>query len=90
MKTEAVVKIDEATVQKFLWKTIRCRYEIPRIIISDNGTQFHSQKIRDWCESMAIQQKIVSVTHPQANGQVEVINRTMSEGIKKRLEGSKG
>lgn len=44
--------------------------------------------MRDWCKSMAIQQKFVSVAQPQANGQVEVTNRTKSEGIKKRLEGS--
>lgn len=32
----------------------------------------------------------MSVAHPQANGQVEVTNRTIPEGIKKRLNGSKG
>lgn len=30
------------------------------------------------------------MAHPQANGQMEVTNRTMFEGIKKRLEGSTG
>lgn len=39
---------------------------------------------------MAIRQKFVLVDHPQANGQVEVTNRTMFELIKKILEGSKG
>lgn len=40
VEVEAMVKIDEATIQKFLWKNICCRYGILRIIISDNGTQF--------------------------------------------------
>lgn len=80
-----MAKIGEATIQKFLWKNICCRYRIPKIIISNNGTQFLSQMIRDWCKSMTIQQRFVSVAHPQANGYVESTNRFMSEGIKKRL-----
>lgn len=39
---------------------------------------------------MSIQHRFVSVAYPQANAQVEVTNRTISEGIKKRLNGSKG
>lgn len=39
---------------------------------------------------MGIGQRFVSVAHPQANGQVEVTNHTISKGIKKRLNGSKG
>lgn len=46
--------------------------------------------IRDWCKIITIQQRLISVAHPQANGYVEITNKTMSEGIKKRLEGSKG
>lgn len=33
VEAEAVVKIDEATIQNFLWKNICCRYGIPKIII---------------------------------------------------------
>lgn len=39
---------------------------------------------------MRITQRFTSVAHPQANGQVEVTNRTIVEGIKKRLEQAKG
>lgn len=45
VKAEAVVKIDDATVQKFLWKNICCQYGILWILISDNGTQFTGQRI---------------------------------------------
>lgn len=88
VEAEVVVKIDEDTIHKFLWRNICCR--IPRIIISDNDNQFTGERIQDWCENMTIQQRFVSVAHPQANGQVEDTNRTLSEGIKKRLRGSKG
>ncbi|XP_057779872.1 uncharacterized protein LOC130998469 [Salvia miltiorrhiza] len=39
---------------------------------------------------MDITQRFVSVAHPQANGQVELANRTICKGIKKRLERSNG
>lgn len=37
VEAETVVKIDEGIIQKFLWRNICCRYEIPRIIVSNNG-----------------------------------------------------
>lgn len=39
---------------------------------------------------MKIEQRFVAVAHPQANGQVEVTNRTLVAGIKARLEKAKG
>ncbi|XP_057785571.1 uncharacterized protein LOC131003111 [Salvia miltiorrhiza] len=90
VEAEAVGKIDEVTVERFIWRNICCRFGVPRIIISDNGTQFTGQRIADFCDRMDITQRFVSVAHPQANGQVELANRTICEGIKKRLTQSKG
>ncbi|XP_057808690.1 uncharacterized protein LOC131023162 [Salvia miltiorrhiza] len=90
VEAEAVSKIDEGTVERFIWRNICCRYGVPRIIVSDNGTQFTGQKIADFCDRMDIMQHFVSLAHPQANGQVELANRTICEGIKKWLNQSRG
>ncbi|XP_057808633.1 uncharacterized protein LOC131023106 [Salvia miltiorrhiza] len=79
VEAEAVTRVDEATVEKFIWKNICCRYGVPRVLISDNGAQFTSQRIEDFCSRMDIEQRFVSVAHLQANGQVELANRTISE-----------
>ncbi|XP_057790863.1 uncharacterized protein LOC131007973 [Salvia miltiorrhiza] len=66
IEAEAITKIDDSTVEKFLWKNICCRYGVPRILVSDNGTQFTSKRIEDFCSRMDVTQKFMSVAHPQA------------------------
>ncbi|KAL0303436.1 UNVERIFIED_CONTAM: hypothetical protein Sradi_6211700 [Sesamum radiatum] len=44
------------------------------------------RKIQEWCQGMRIKQRFTTVAHPQANGQVEVTNRILVQGIKRRLE----
>ncbi|XP_057791067.1 uncharacterized protein LOC131008192 [Salvia miltiorrhiza] len=90
VEAEAVAKIDEVTVERFIWRNICCRFGVPRIIVSNNGTQFTRQRIADFCDRMDITQRFVSVAHPQENVQVEMANRSICEGIKKRLNQSKG
>ncbi|KAL7596419.1 hypothetical protein Lser_V15G27641 [Lactuca serriola] len=75
---------------KFVWKNIMTRFGTPKILISDNGLQFAENPFKEWCASKGINQRFTSVTHPQANGQKEVSNRTIVNGIKKRLGKAKG
>ena len=42
VKVEALSTITEARIQNFAWKNIVCKFDIPRMIISDNGRQFNS------------------------------------------------
>ncbi|KAL0386046.1 UNVERIFIED_CONTAM: hypothetical protein Sradi_2998900 [Sesamum radiatum] len=58
----------------------------PREITSDNGHQFQGQRIQKWCQGLHIRQRFTTVAHPQANGQVEVTNHILIQGIKRRLE----
>ncbi|CAA0820095.1 Unknown protein, partial [Striga hermonthica] len=65
-------------------------FGVPKVLVSDNGTQFNGKQIRAWCEDMKIDQHFASVAHPQANGQVEVTNRIILNGLKTRLEKASG
>ncbi|KAL0447291.1 UNVERIFIED_CONTAM: Gag-Pol polyprotein [Sesamum latifolium] len=40
VEVEALAKISEKEVINFIWKNLICRFGIPRVLISDNGTQF--------------------------------------------------
>ena len=65
------------------------RFEIPRMIVSDNGWQFDSQGFRDFCSSLGIKNQYSSSRHPQANGQTEVTNLTLLKIVKARLDNTK-
>ncbi|VFQ95569.1 unnamed protein product [Cuscuta campestris] len=73
----------------FVGTNILCRFGVPKQIISDNGTQFEEAEFQDFLKTWGIQH--TSVAYPQANGQVENVNRTIIDGIKKKLlsEGTK-
>ncbi|KAL0439122.1 UNVERIFIED_CONTAM: hypothetical protein Slati_2395200 [Sesamum latifolium] len=83
---ELLARITEGEVMKFIWKNIVCHFRISREIISDNGRQFQGRRIKEWCQDLHIKQRFTIVAHPQANGQVEVTNRILVQGIKRRLE----
>ena len=63
---------------------------MPQVLVSDNRRQFDDALFKDFCEHFGIQNHYSSPTHPQANGQAEVANRSLLKIIKTRLEGAKG
>uniref|UniRef100_A0A2N9FAK7 Integrase catalytic domain-containing protein n=1 Tax=Fagus sylvatica TaxID=28930 RepID=A0A2N9FAK7_FAGSY len=90
VEAEPLATITEKNVRRFVWKTIICRFGILRAFISDNGRQFDNSPFREFCEELGIRNHYSPPGHPQANGQVEVTNRSLLKMIKTRLEGAKG
>ena len=37
VEAEALATIMEKNIRSFVWRNIICRYEIPRVLVSDNG-----------------------------------------------------
>ncbi|GKE52198.1 reverse transcriptase domain-containing protein, partial [Tanacetum coccineum] len=72
--------------EEFVWDNIVCKFGLPGEIVSDNGKQFRDNPFKDWCEKLCIRQCFASVKHPQANGLVERVNRSLGEGVKARLD----
>ena len=59
-------------------------------MITDNGKQFDNDKFKVFCSELGIKLRFTSVAHPQTNGQTEVTNRTIMQGLKRRLDEKKG
>ncbi|KAL8134606.1 hypothetical protein AgCh_009579 [Apium graveolens] len=89
IEAKPLAKIIARKVAQFLWENIMCRHGIPRILVTDNGTQFNNEEFKKYCEENKIELRFTSVAHPQANGQAEVANRIILDGLKKRIEKSR-
>jgi hypothetical protein len=90
VEAEPLATITERNIQNFIWKAVICRFGIPRVLVSDNGKQFNNPRFRQFSQELGIHNHYSSPGHPQANGQVEVTNRSLLKLIKTRLEGAKG
>ena len=90
VEAEPLATITERNIQNFVWKTVICRFRIPRVLVSNNGKQFNNPRFRQFSQELGIHNHNSSPGHPQANGQVEVTNRSLLKLIKTRLEGAKG
>ncbi|RDX66569.1 gag-pol, partial [Mucuna pruriens] len=90
IEAEPVAVISAERIKRFLWKKIVCRFGLPAVIVSDNGTQFASKTTAEFCQELGIKQVFTSVEHPQMNGQAEAANRVILRGLRRRLEEAKG
>ena len=90
VEAKALVTITEKNIRSFILRCIICRFGIPRVLVSDNGKQFDNDSFRDFYSQLGIRNHYSSPAYPQANGQVEVTNRSLLKIIKTRLEGAKG
>ena len=79
-----------AKIKEFIYKNILCRYGVPHTIISDKGMIFDYDKFKEFCDNLQIKKVFSLVAQPQANGQVEVVNKMIKHNLKKKLKNLKG
>ncbi|KAL0854083.1 hypothetical protein Bca101_059235 [Brassica carinata] len=82
VEAESYASIKDVQVENFVWKNIITRHGIPYEIVTDNMSEFISTRFEAFCEKWKIR--------PQCNGLAETINKTILDGLKKRLEAKKG
>lgn len=87
--TEAVVmkQITAKLTIQALHETF-CRFGIPETMKSDNGPQFISEELTNYCREYGIQLRRTTPYWPQANGEVERANKTILKSLKISQESS--
>ena len=85
------LKIIEANeVEKFTWKHLICRYDLPYAIVTDNDILFKAQTYEHFLTRLGIKHLITSIEHTQTNGQAETSNKVILRALRTRLDKSKG
>jgi hypothetical protein len=69
-----------ATIGKL--RTICARFGLPKVLMSDNGTQFTSDEFETWCLANGIKHKTCAQYHPATNGQAERYVATVKQQLK--------
>ena len=90
IEVEAFTSIKDKDVTQFIWKNIVCRFDITRLIVSNNRPQFDSRAYRNFCQELKIKNLYSTPRYPQSNGQAEASNKTLLTALKKRLDSAKG
>ena len=85
-EAEPLDTFTDQKIRNFVWRSIICRFGIPRALVSDNGKKFDNAKFRDFYAELGIKNYYSSLAHPQSNGQVEVTIRTLKAALKTKLE----
>ena len=68
------------TVKIYL-SQIFARFGIPKTLVSDNGPEFVSGDLKQWCESLGIKKIESPVYHPRANGLAERAVQTVKRAL---------
>ena len=89
-EAEALANIQDIDVKKFAWKNIVTRFGVLNSLVSNNGLQFDSKAFWAFCSDLGIKNKYSTPVYPQSNGQAEAVNKTILNGLKRRLDGAKG
>jgi transposase InsO family protein len=72
-----------------VWLDIFTTFGFPKIIQSDNGTEFVNQTTKAMVRASKIEHRLISPYHPRANGVAERAVQTATRAIKKLLKGIK-
>jgi len=69
---------DEETTPLFVVNEIGATFGIPKEIFTDHGSHFQNKMMFDLTSKLGLKKEHSSPYYPQANGQVEVVNKSLN------------
>ena len=75
-------KDDGETASFFVFNQISAWFSIPKEIVTDHGSHFQNSMMTELTTMLGFRQEHSSSFHPQTNGQVEAVNKTLKTILK--------
>jgi hypothetical protein len=89
IEAKPLTNLSSATIKKFFWQNIICRYDAPRHITVDNAKYFDNAMFKEFYQQISMKVAFTSVYHPQSNRVVKKANSLIFQAMKNILEGEK-
>lgn len=86
VETHAMPEQSAATVAHLLVTEVICRFGVPLQIHTDQGRNFESVLFQEICRLLDIEKTRTTPLHPQSDGMVERLNRTLEDMLAKFVQ----
>jgi hypothetical protein len=80
---------DGETTNLFIFNQIVARFDIPKEIVTDHGSHFQNKMMSELTSNLGLRQEHSSPCYPQANGQVEAVNKSLKSILQRTIDSSK-
>jgi hypothetical protein len=77
------------TTTLFLLNQIIARFDIPKEIVTDHGSHFQNKMMSELMSNIGLRQEHSSPYYPQANGQVEAVNKSLKTILQRMINSTK-
>jgi len=77
---------DGKTPALFLFNQVIARFGIPRDIVTDHGSHFQNSMMAELALKLGFRQEHSSPYYPQANGQVEAVNKSLKTILQRKID----
>jgi len=67
---------------QLLYDKVYPLHELPLQIISDRGVQYSAKLFQEWCKILGIESMMLTVYHPQTDGQMECVNQALEQYLR--------
>lgn len=80
---------DDETATLFIFNQIISKFEVPKEIVTNHGNYFQNRMMMELTSKLGFKQEHSSLYYPQANGQVEVVNKSLKTILQRTINASK-
>jgi hypothetical protein len=79
------IKSNGKTATFFMFNQIIARFRIPREIVTDHGSHFQNEMMKELASKLGFKHGHSSPYYPQENGQVEAVNKSLKTILQKTV-----